>query len=1165
MDNVKELIGGAVDTWVNQQSRNDDDDKVVEYTKELLKAQLSQVEARQYLQDVFKNSSGAMRRYSLQAVDAFVNEKDAFDFAQYLQSALDETKPAQDNGDNGGGGGGPGGEVAPTQQGISLLVEAPAVSIIASVPDEKGDGVVETVFPYKFGSDLGQNATVANKWLAQALQNLKKYAEKQNAAATGVEKGERALKEKLESIGLGALSTGFKDANGLGESVANWWLDKSKENIKCDTENGGNHNVDNTDVFDVDNSDDTITSLQTENPQQEMMNKKSNFVNKMNFVNEFIDNYNTLVDDKTTRIRPSLYMSPGGLAFFSDATKKNEIYLTDKVGTALYTAFQTILRRLAEKCGPGQAVDFQDSGIRSASAENAPRLGAMLADRFIPLLFQVLTENTTSLVPKNFAMINQWASGSNAPFFFRYKDAAAGGGGDRNPSKVAVLNSDKLRTEGQVTYKDVRSDLRTVNFNDACFDTALDTYSSAAAYMGIGASLAAGRGVLMSAFGYSGVGKTSTLFDRDENTPGILTAILYGSIVPHEKLRVTFEPSEVYGLRLGNDIVTNTYYFDTSGRTKTKQANQTNITAKVNQRTALKQVRNYIRNKLDSNGIVDKARKNNKDFKGVNETKNNPESSRSIMVSKLTLEKDGENPTPLVVLDMPGREEIIDTHVHVLHTDEDGKTDWKGPNDLNYTLADGNKCTVPDLLCGMHIAATGIAAGNLKASDPLSQDRYSGLVANMKNEAENSKVLENKVLETTTFTVTYHGKELLQNDFISSEPISVFINKLEKNKEEVPMQQNPMGPKKSEFIDYEALVNGVKFALKRRLRYTNNELVLVAKEPDYTSMNETRNSSWSHDHTGKYIADKKFDPGLGSTVRNKEWHTDAGHKLRNVIKLGDDTLITSKRPPASDPYLQLTVKVPLENTPFLNKKAKKNQTKGVADWKYGLYDESITEIIKLDDEKKYVDKHVYVSLKRPIKTSGEPIEFVKEQVKKAMQAMRTGTLETEADVADAIIKLINDCYEFRGVPSFEGPMVLRQIIGVMEGLFINGTLSEIFETQNDAIRRAENSQISEVEKNESKKFQASSNPVLNHFTGEGISEIVNYFVFANRVYMDGDDLRASKTKTFELQLKMLSDNMSDYELAGITYNGNASGWRVSSKGLLRSRKLSDGFGETEGS
>jgi hypothetical protein len=209
--------------------------------------------------------------------------------------------------------------------------------------------------------------------------------------------------------------------------------------------------------------------------------------------------------------------------------------------------------------------------------------------------------------------------------------------------------------------------------------------------MKIATKLSKNVGTAIMTYGYSGTGKTYTLFgNKSQKVEGIMQSVLSAVTPKSVNLRVF----EIHGYGMPypyywgvsdpsekKDIVHNIYHYNikidasenivlnTVNNSQTRTYSQKEISEYVN--TEPTQKSDIFVNIPTS--IVDKVLRSFDEFtdsidtvreaeKRIERTPNNPVSSRAIIVYDFRLDIDG-TVTPFIIIDLPGREEIIPSYV----------------------------------------------------------------------------------------------------------------------------------------------------------------------------------------------------------------------------------------------------------------------------------------------------------------------------------------------------------------------------------------------------------------------------------------------------------------------------------------------------------------------
>jgi hypothetical protein len=204
--------------------------------------------------------------------------------------------------------------------------------------------------------------------------------------------------------------------------------------------------------------------------------------------------------------------------------------------------------------------------------------------------------------------------------------------------------------------------------------------ASMAKYMSLDTQLSKGQGVMMLTYGYSGTGKTFTLFGTN-GIQGLLQSTL-DNIIGLENMY--FRTFELYGYGTpyidywakGNDLIDQQIYLyslSLKGNKIISAKPELSRGAEMKQKLEDNNFETYLEINQYS---ISKVFENFEDFtKDINEirknagrvrsTPNNRESSRSILIYDFKLKIAGVyGLTQLVIVDLPGREKIIETYVN---------------------------------------------------------------------------------------------------------------------------------------------------------------------------------------------------------------------------------------------------------------------------------------------------------------------------------------------------------------------------------------------------------------------------------------------------------------------------------------------------------------------
>lgn len=286
-----------------------------------------------------------------------------------------------------------------------------------------------------------------------------------------------------------------------------------------------------------------------------------------------------------------------------------------------------------------------------------------------------------------YARINDWGDQTtDRKVFESYMEK------QRREEKETSNNTTLLINKGNCNEHD--NDKDSFIFTEVFDSTFFIDNSSIASYMNIHTQLSQGKGVVKMTYGYSGVGKTHTLFGKTGEIKGLLQSTiekinglksfglkifeLHGTAYPYSFYWNVNPENETEANSIDQRLF---YYIISSTQDGTlKIPDGNNVTEEINEFSKMKKYINddsensyryidqhQIKTTIDNfNDLIESIDNHRKKNKRIIETPNNPESSRSILVYdfKLRIDIDGEEKdVPFIIIDLPGREEISETYV----------------------------------------------------------------------------------------------------------------------------------------------------------------------------------------------------------------------------------------------------------------------------------------------------------------------------------------------------------------------------------------------------------------------------------------------------------------------------------------------------------------------
>lgn len=231
----------------------------------------------------------------------------------------------------------------------------------------------------------------------------------------------------------------------------------------------------------------------------------------------------------------------------------------------------------------------------------------------------------------------------------------------------------------------------TIKFNEIYNSVEFEDNSTLAKYMNIPTYLEKGKSIMMMTYGYSGVGKTFTLFGKVQpKQEGILqtsllsiknrkniymrTYEIYGKALPYKSYWTTLTnfDHQIFTYKLEDESV-EVSMIDDSANMKTYlekvKLNSSNGYEEIN----IEQIKNFEKfiTSVDELRIKDGR---------IKKTINNPVSSRSIMVYEFKIEVQISDAATkfvrFIVMDLPGKEDIKSAYVYPNKTQDELKNDF---------------------------------------------------------------------------------------------------------------------------------------------------------------------------------------------------------------------------------------------------------------------------------------------------------------------------------------------------------------------------------------------------------------------------------------------------------------------------------------------------------
>lgn len=642
MSQTSILHATRLKSWIG-----DDNDDLSGLDENLLNGQLTRDEARQYLESKFDYDSAAFQRYVWRTATDYVsfhkrNSTSNFD------AIIQET----------GVGHASASEPKKAYVTIGSLVNMPVIKLLLS------NGEHNLEYYYAKNISTTKDQTSVDIWLNRAIKIMIE-ADVRTAQKNKDVSMINQWAQSIFGVTLKPTTLRFFDQlicnyklNGIAEDYSAFIVPESDAGHMLDMIIPLNYEYSQTAQnlktrFHVDKP--PVTS-----PLLDTWESLNDYVRQWNHIADEIVHCTHGVGQKVT---------PGLLKYYISALNNFKSSKNDVDQVMLST-----MKMLANMCGPGMSVDLNAVDLEVSAA--ALKLCTYLKNCYLPYLMSIIRESKSIHTARTFCMINQFDEPGRFPYFVRTGE----------DEMVAI----ELGTSQYI---------KKLTFNQ-CFDTTFESIASTASFMGISNNLVARRGCLITSFGYSGVGKTTTLFGNDQTAEkGIIGSVISGAVGGDTDNSAgthndaTCSVSEIYGLRLGPYAMTHRFYYDQSTKRTTDETVKKMSKAELITHVGLKvaQVNNVRSTPTYHNGIF-----TNGSFAGTKETINNPESSRSIMITELTLTRrepdaldvertsisshessesvlrslsqasedvtDPDNIVPFTIVDLPGLENVSTTH-----------------------------------------------------------------------------------------------------------------------------------------------------------------------------------------------------------------------------------------------------------------------------------------------------------------------------------------------------------------------------------------------------------------------------------------------------------------------------------------------------------------------
>lgn len=232
---------------------------------------------------------------------------------------------------------------------------------------------------------------------------------------------------------------------------------------------------------------------------------------------------------------------------------------------------------------------------------------------------------------------------------------------------------DKTPLEDITNIGNYINNLKEMKFENI-FDTSFNSNETLALYMGIPNFLSMGKSILLITYGYSGVGKTFTIFgNKKDNLKGLLQKALE---TIKNKLGIKLRTFELYGTALpyksywvnskhNHALFSYPYNSNEISPIKIEPLGFDNYINDINEEyNSLKTYADIDMKDINSiSEFIDKIDKIRITTGRIKKTVNNPVSSRSIMIYDFKIKLENSSDVSFVIMDLPGKEDVMGTYV----------------------------------------------------------------------------------------------------------------------------------------------------------------------------------------------------------------------------------------------------------------------------------------------------------------------------------------------------------------------------------------------------------------------------------------------------------------------------------------------------------------------
>ena len=247
---------------------------------------------------------------------------------------------------------------------------------------------------------------------------------------------------------------------------------------------------------------------------------------------------------------------------------------------------------------------------------------------------------------------------------------------DTDPNNIGYLSNENIKMCNNNSKTDnnidnSKTDIGNIKFAEIFDSESFNDNAVLSKYMSIPTFLSQGKSIMLLTYGYSGVGKTFTVFGTKDKS-GMLQSSLNNI---QQKGDIYFRAYELYGMAFpyksywqnkdGTPKNSNEYYHFIYDYTKDQNTpttyNANVMTTFIDNNNTFEELK--PQNLKNFETIINNIDNTRRAYGRIKKTVNNPQSSRSIMIFDFRITLADKSSVDFVIVDLPGKENIYETYI----------------------------------------------------------------------------------------------------------------------------------------------------------------------------------------------------------------------------------------------------------------------------------------------------------------------------------------------------------------------------------------------------------------------------------------------------------------------------------------------------------------------